>query len=230
MDSCETNGDSLHRLSSKHLYALFDVLTHHEAYAEIEALKISSNIETFGDPLQTGIPASHTSSPLIQILLHKFILVLPGLRDVSPEFWSQRIPGLATALANANLSESCDKGSISIRRTLSTAIASMVECVSRGVLGGFSAGRSLPNRQYDTAKPEDVQAAWDQFLHQSITGDMLDRIFAKTSETDQLAEHESLVQAAHQYVLIMFVVSLHIHAHECLLMRLGSLRSCTTFS
>ncbi|KAL9104142.1 MAG: hypothetical protein Q9163_000889 [Psora crenata] len=198
-------GDPSSELSFEQLHALFDILTHHETYAEIEAFKLTATIKNFGDPLQSDTPASQISSPLVSILLHKFVLVLPGLRDVNPEFWSQHIPALATALADANLSESYDKGSIGIRRTLSTAIAAIVESVSRGVLGGFAAGTSSPGRQYDTAKPEDVQEAWNDFLQQLITGDLLDRIAAKAAETDQLSEHESLVQAAHQYLIIMFV-------------------------
>ena len=197
----ETLGD----LSSKQLHALFDILTHHEAYAEIEAFKLSSSITTFGDPLQSDISPSHTSSPLIQILLHRFVLVLPGLRDVAPSFWSQNIPGLATALADANLSESYDKGSIGIRRTLSSAIAAVVEPVARGILGGFSAGEATPGRCYDTSKPEDVQAGWDDFLQGIIAGDLLARIVRQAAKSDDLSSHESVVKAAHEYILIMSV-------------------------
>ncbi|KAL9123719.1 MAG: hypothetical protein Q9217_006878 [Psora testacea] len=202
-DSDEAEENLCSHLSSRQLHALFDILTHHEAYTEVEAFKLSSSIKKFGDPLQPEDPTGPISSPLVHILLHKFILVLPGLRDVTPEFWSQHIPRLATALADANLSESYDKGSIGIRKTLSTAIAALIECVSRGILGGFTTDKGTPGRQYDSAKPEDVQAAWNDFCQQTISGDLLDRIFTKAAETDQLSQHEPLVQAAHQYVIII---------------------------
>lgn len=191
------------QLSPSQAHSLFDILTHHEAYAEIQALKNPQTVANFGVPLQPeNLPDS--SSPLLQILLRKFVLVLPGLRDVSPDFWLQNIKGLATALDDANLSESYDKGSIGIRKTLSTAIASVVEYVSRGCLGGYPKHMGGGERQYDTAKPDDVLAAWDEFLQQAIYGDMLERIFIKASETDKLSDHEPLVQATHEYVFVMF--------------------------
>jgi len=113
------------QLSPSQAHALFDILTHHEAYAEIQALKDRKSIANFGVPLQPESPSA-SSSPLIETLLSRFILVLPGLRDVPPEFWTENIKGLATALDDANLSESYDKGSIGIRKTLSTAIASIM--------------------------------------------------------------------------------------------------------
>ena len=190
-------------LSPTQAHALFDILTHHETYAEIQALKDPEAIAKFGSPLQSETPAD-SSSPLIQILLQKFIYILPGLRDVSPEFWYANIRGLATALDDANLSESYDKGSIGVRKTLSTAIASMVEYVSRGCLGGYPRHIEEKSREYSTTKPDDVITAWDQFLQQVIYGDMLEKMFAKAAETDKLSDHESLVQAAHEFALVMF--------------------------
>ena len=116
----------------------------------------------------------------------------------------QNIQGLVTALDDATLSESYDKGSIGIRKTLSTAIASMLEYVARGVIGGYPRHVRSKDRNYDTTNPEDVIEAWDEFLQQIIYGDQLDKMFAKASETDQLSDHEPLVQAAHEYVLVMF--------------------------
>ena len=191
------------QLSSAQAHALFDILTHHEAYAEIQGLKDPQNIANFGVPLQSQTN-QNSSSPLIQILLKKFILVLPGLRDVPSEFWVQNIQGLVTALDDATLSESYDKGSIGIRKTLSTAIASMLEYVARGVIGGYPRHVRSKDRNYDTTNPEDVIESWDEFLQQIIYGDQLEKMFAKASETDQLSDHEPLVQAAHEYVLVMF--------------------------
>lgn len=192
-------------LSPTQAHALFDILTHHESYAEIQALKKAVAIANFGLPLQPKNPPQ-SSSPLLQILLQKFITVLPGLRDVSADFWETNITGLATALDDANLSESYDKGSIGIRKTLSTAIASIVEYVARGVLGGFprNATKRDAEYKYDTSNPDDVIAAWDEFLQQIIYGDLLDRMFVKAAQTDKLSDHEPLVQAAHVYAFVMF--------------------------
>lgn len=195
-------------LSPIQAHALFDILTHHQTYAEIEALKIPGNVANFPVPPARQIPKD-TSSPLLQTLLSKFMLDLPGLRDVSPNFWSN-VRGLANALAETNLSESYDKGSIGIRKTLSTAIASMAEYVSRGCIGGYPKTAENADRQYDVSKPEDVIAAWDDWLQQIIYGDMLDKMFTKAAETDQLSDHEPVVQAAHEYAIVMF----DFHSHD----------------
>lgn len=194
-----------YNLTPRQLHALLDILTHHEAYSEIEAFKNPTSIRSCGQPFQVDTKGQESSSPLIQLLLKKFILILPGLRDVDPNFWRDGIPKLAIALADANLSESYDKGSIGIRKTLSTAVASLAEAVSRGVLGGFTASKDSFPPCSDPGGFEDPEAAWTDFLHQSLYGDMLDRLFAKASQTHQLSQHEPCVQKAHEYVLIMFV-------------------------
>ncbi|KAL6719993.1 hypothetical protein ACLMJK_001914 [Lecanora helva] len=206
---------AVHDISTTQAYALFDILTHNEAYAEIQGLKESESIAKFGPPLQPDHPRN-SSSPLIQILLKKFILVLPGLRDVSAEFWTENITGLVTALDNATLSESYDKGSVGIRKTVSAAISSMIEYVSRGSLGGYPRHDGNKEHQYDISNPDDVIAAWDEFLQQIIYGDLLDRMFLKASQTDRLSDHESLVQAAHEYAVVMgqSILPLLVKAHN----------------
>lgn len=194
-------------LSPRQAHALFDILTHHETYAEIQALKDPKIVSDFEVPGEPKKPDS-SASPLLQILLHKFIYVLPGLQDVAPDFWTN-VKKLVVALAEGNLSESYDKGSIGIRKTLSTATASIVEYVSRGCLGGYPKHAEQKQRQYDNLNPEDVVAAWDEFLQQIIYGDMLDRLFAKAAETDKLSEHEPLVQAAHKYAFTILGSFLH---------------------
>ena len=194
-------------LSPRQAHALFDILTHHETYAEIQALKDPNIISHFEVPGEPKKPDSSVS-PLIQILLHKFVYVLPGLRDVEPDFWA-RVKDLVVALAEGNLSESYDKGSIGIRKTLSTATASIVEYVSRGCLGGYPRHTEQKERQYSNSDPDDVVAAWNEFLQQIIYGDMLDRMFAKTTETDKLSDQEPLVQAAHEYMVTILGSFLH---------------------
>lgn len=189
-------------LSSIQSYALFDILTHHEAYAEVQDLKYQSTIKNFGSPLQRN-SASKTSSPLLQILTKKFALVLPGLRDVSPEFWHQRIEELFCALTASDLSESYDKGSIGIRKTLATASAATIEYCARGSLGGYPKHKAAGAHDYDETNPDYVYLAWDEFLHQMLYGDLLDKLFVKAATTDQLKDHEPLVRATHEYVFVM---------------------------
>jgi hypothetical protein len=186
-------------LSSVQSYALFDILTHFEAYAEVRDLKYQSTIHNFGSPLQRS-SNSRPSSPLLQILIKKFASVLPGLRDLSPAFWHQKIEELFSALAESDLSESYDKGSIGIRMTLATASAAMIEYCARGSLGGYPKNKAARAHDYNDTTPNN---AWDDFLHQIVYGDLLGRLFAKAATTDQLSDHEPLVQATHEYVFVM---------------------------
>ena len=189
-------------LSPVQSHALFDILTHYEAYAEVRDLKYRSTIKNFGSPLQRSSD-SEPSSPLLQILTKKFALVLPGLRDVSPQFWHQKIEELFCALAQSDLSESYDKGSIGIRKTLATASAATIEYCARGSLGGYPKHKAAEAHEYNYTNPDDIYLAWDESLHQILYGDLLDRLFAKAATTDQLTDHEPLVRAAHEYVFIM---------------------------
>ena len=189
-------------LSSGQAHALFDILTSHQTLTEIEHLKYSDIVATFGFPLQPDVPGV-SSSPLLQNLLRSFCLDLPGLRDVPKDFWGSKVQPLATALDDANLSESYDKGSVGIRRTLSTATASIVGYVARGRLGGYPRHQYKRDAPYDPSNPDDVVDAWDDFLQQIIYGDMTNEFFIKAAQTDKLSDHEPVIQAAHQYALIM---------------------------
>ncbi|KAL8685484.1 MAG: hypothetical protein Q9224_005798 [Gallowayella concinna] len=189
-------------LSSEQAHALFDILTSHVTLTEIESLKHSKTLATFGPPLQPS-STDEASTPLLRILLQSFIDDLPGFKNVTANFWSDSIYRLGTALDDANLSESYDKGSVGIRRTLSTASASIIESVARGRLGGYPTQPLKSDATYDKAKPDDVVKAWDDFLQRIIYGDLLNEMFRKASETDDLADHEPVVQAAHQYALTM---------------------------
>ena len=189
-------------ISPAQVHALFDIVTHHEAYDEIRNLRLPDTITHFGIPLESNNEGP--TSPLIQALLKRFILILPGLRDVSPDFWQRRIKELFTAFAKADLSESYDKGSIGIRKTLATASAAMVEVCARGSFGGYPKRKlSRTNGTYDPRNLDDVALAWDDFLQQIVYGDLVGRMFVKAASTDQLADHEMLVQATHEYVLVM---------------------------
>lgn len=189
-------------ISSVHCHALFDILTHRAAYDEIKGLTHLTTITNFGPPL--GPLSNEPSTPIIQALVKRFLLILPGLRDVPQDFWQRKIQELFGAFAKADLSESYDKGSIGIRKTLSTACGAIVQLCARGTLGGYPKCETINGeRNYDSANPDDVALAWDDFLQQVVYGDLLDRFFAKAATTDKLTDHESLIQATHEYVLVM---------------------------
>ncbi|KAK6495847.1 hypothetical protein TWF481_002892 [Arthrobotrys musiformis] len=68
-----------------------------------------------------------SKSPLLQLLFSTFVVPIPGLKDISQDFWTKRVQPLIDDLAKANLSESYDKGSMGIRKTLATAISALIE-------------------------------------------------------------------------------------------------------
>lgn len=188
-------------LTSEQSNALFDILTHGETYSEIEHFKDPETIHRYGPPFQDDISSSAT--PVLQTLLSKFILKLPGLRDVSPDFWKVRVEDLIQDLAQADLSESYDKGILGIRKTLATAISALIEYPARGCLGGYPKNSEFTRaKHYDTAKPEDVLQSWQDCLQAIIYGDLIDELFAKAVETDDLSQHDSLVQGMHEFILV----------------------------
>ena len=39
-------------------------------------------------------------------------------------------------------------------------------------------------------------------MHEVVYRDMVDRVFQKVKETDKLEEHEPIVRAAHEYLIV----------------------------
>lgn len=187
-------------LTSAQTDALVDILTHHETYAEIEGFKVPGAIYKYGPPFQDD--ASTSASPILQTLLSKFALKLPGLRDVSPRFWKVQIEDIIQELTEAELSESYDKGILGIRKTLATAISALIEYPARGCLGGFPKREDYKRRHYDTTNPDDVLQSWQDCLQELIYGDLIDEIFEKTAEHDDLSKHDSMVQAMHEFIVV----------------------------
>lgn len=186
-------------LTAEQSNALFDILTHRETYAEIEDFKIPGAIRQYGPPFQAD--SSTTTSPILQALLSKFVLNLPGLRDVQASFWKVQIEDLIQELSEAELSESYDKGVLGIRKTLATAISALIEYPVRGCLGGVTK-RETKRRQYDTKNADDVLDAWQDCLQAMVYGDLIDELFRKAAETDDLTQHDSLVQAMHEFMVV----------------------------
>ena len=194
-------------LNTEQVAALVDVLTHTAVYDEISQFKTPTAIQEYGPPFQD---ARGTAAPILQTLLSRFILTLPGLRDVAPDFWKVRVEKLVEDLAAAELSESYDKGILGVRKTLATAASALLEYPARGCLGGFPKDKSaFEQRKYDPSNPDDVLQAWHDFLQQLIYGDLFDDLFAKAAETDDLSKHGTVVQAAHEFVVVNLASFMH---------------------
>ncbi|KAF2455916.1 PX-associated-domain-containing protein [Lineolata rhizophorae] len=265
MASGSTSVPAAAELTPARLHALFDILTHAQTYAEIERFKHPETIDYYGHPFDvkpsssrndassapksasttaapiTTPPTTEPSAPILQSLLQKFALRLPGLRDVSPAFWQERLQTLMRELGAAELSESYDKGQLSLRRTLATAFSAIFEYAARGAFGGFdrrdfnlavamkgmavedermdnqrkedekgNAGEGEEKDQkYDMGCPEDVLRGWNDFAHNLIYGGLMDEMFERAAQTDNLEEHGELVQVAHEYILVNIASLLH---------------------
>ncbi len=189
-------------LTPAQTHALFDILIHHQVYSEIEAFKYPTAIDQYGYPFRKA-DGVQTTSPLLQNMLNKFALTNPAIRQFGDEFWQDKIRTLVAKLAEAELSESYDKGAIGSRKALATASSSLAEYLARGMLGGYPVVRHADqNEEYDKSKPEDLLRAFDAIMHGAIYSDLLEDTLEKVQATDKLEEHSSLIQAAHEYILL----------------------------
>lgn len=180
--------------------ALFDILTHYETYAEIREFRHPGSLAHYGPPFAAEANKPSTS-PALQILVSKFLLTLPGLKNLPPHFWKVQCKDIIDHLEKANLSESYDKGVIGIRKTLATAVSALIEYPVRGTYGGFPQSKSQ-NPKYDVTNAQDLSRSFRDFMNQTIYGNVLDDLIAKTAETDNLDDHEPLTKALHEYVLV----------------------------
>lgn len=191
-------------LTPQQAHALFDILTHAEVYNEIQAFKYPDAIHDYGHPFPIAEKKSSTS-PILQSLLERLVLPLPGLCNVTEEFWQKRCQVLVEKLGAAELSESYDKGAIGSRRTLATASATIIEYPARGCLGGLLERKGAKREEeYDVADADDVIRAWEDFCQELVHGDMVDRLFDQTAKTGDLNEHSDLVKGAHEYILVKY--------------------------
>lgn len=196
-------------LSHDQAYALLDILSHHEAYQELRDLRQETAIANTGPPFKTS--GSQNESPLLHSLLSDFILPLPGLREVSTDFYQVKCQEILEDFAKADLSESYEAGYIGVRKTLATATAAIVEAPARGYYGGYAKHELSREKgtKYDVENEEDVVAAFGDFLQRVVYEDLIDELFARTAETDKLEEHDLLVQGAHVFMVDILAAFLH---------------------
>lgn len=187
-------------LSPSQSAALLDILTHYDTYAEIRDFRYPGSLKHYGPPFTTekGRPSS---SPALQSLVSKFALTLPGLRDLSDDFWKVQIHDIIEGLEKANLSDSYDKGVIGSRKTLATAVSALIEYPVRGTYGGFPKLNEA-KQTYNTSKADDLARAFRDFLNGAVYGTVLEDVVKKAAETDNLEDHSPLIQAVHEFVLV----------------------------
>ena len=124
-------------LSPSQAAALFDILSHYDTYAEIRDFRFPGSLEHYGPPFTTQ-PGQKSSSPALQALVTKYLLTLPGLKDLPEKWWKVQCHDIIESFEKSNLSESYDKGSLGSRKTLASAISALIEYPVRGTFGGFA--------------------------------------------------------------------------------------------
>ncbi|KKY19920.1 putative succinate dehydrogenase flavoprotein subunit [Phaeomoniella chlamydospora] len=165
------------------------------------------SLKHYGPPF-TAEDGKPSSSPALQALVSKFALPLPGLRDLSEDFWKIRVHELIEDLEKANLSESYDKGVIGSRKTLATAVSALIEYPVRGTFGGFAQVDNA-HQHYDITKADDLQRGFRDFINGTIYGTSLEELVVKAGETDDLEEHPPSTKAVHEFVLVNLASFMH---------------------
>ncbi|KAJ6585287.1 hypothetical protein B0H19DRAFT_1059533 [Mycena capillaripes] len=202
-------------LSPSQAHALFNFLTHRKALAEMQSLKIPGRVSNSGPPFDptlgpkvSGVPPL----PILNFLLRRLALKLPGFQDVPDAVWSQNAQAVLEGLAAQDLSDSYDKGSISKRKILGFAVVIVAEYAIRGTLGGIpgrESHRKGSNEQWDANKPEDVLAAWDELVYGFAYGNQMEELVEWVAKTDDLSQLPPMLQAAHQYATMTCASFLH---------------------
>jgi hypothetical protein len=256
------------RLTEAQTRALFDILTHHETYGEIEGFKAPDAVTGYGypfartmkvaatqtqsvgatpksgsgsgpgTPTRSRTPVSsfwlggrgksavaaeeengddgddgdssssskdevESTSPVLQMLLTRLVLPFPGMRDLPREFWDVRMQGLLARFAEADLSESFDKGAMGTRKTLATGASSVMEMVARGLLGGVDGGEKKEKRdKYDEDKAEDLARAFEDAWRQWAYGGLVEEMFDHVKGTEDVEGHSPMMKAALDYTII----------------------------
>ncbi|KAI8966258.1 PX-associated-domain-containing protein [Daldinia sp. FL1419] len=204
-------------LSPQQLDALIDILVHHETYSEAESFKKPDAIEQYGYPFDpptrtkgSNAAVKKSASPLLQLLLTRLILPIPGVRDLPSEFWSTKFRCIMRRFGEVELSESYDKGTLGSRKRLASAASVIHECVTRGLLSGIPDGE-LPNLhgQYDARKARDLSKAWDDVVQHLVHGNLIDELFDHFTRTANLEDHSPAVDAAVNLAIIYVATFLH---------------------
>ncbi|KAK2597258.1 hypothetical protein N8I77_013118 [Diaporthe amygdali] len=206
-------------LDSAQLHALLDILTHDETYREAADFKYPHAVKDYGYPFNhdTSQPNTPTynpksASPLLQLLLTRCILTVPGLGDLPSDFWPTKFQGILTRLADVDLSESYDKGAPGTRKTLATLACVIHEAITRGLLGGIAKGSEkvdLQKAQYDSARAPELARAWDECVRELVHGNLADELFDHCAKNEDFESHSPAVKAAADYAILHIASLLH---------------------
>lgn len=168
-------------------------------------------------------------SPVLQTLFTRFVLTLPWMKDLPQGFWATRVQGILSRFAEAELSESYDKGSLGLRKTLATGSSALLEMVGRGALGRVKReDKPDSEKKYDYSRAEDLERAWDDAMQGLIYGDLVESACAHMVHTDDLEAHSPTIKGAALYSLYQYVPFPPIY--HLPLTSLASLPSSTTSS
>lgn len=180
--------------------ALFDILSHFDTYSSIRDFRHPGSLKHYGPPFTTqdGQPST---APALQTLVSRFLLTLPGLRDLPDNWWKVQCYDIIENFEKSNLSESYDKGAIGSRKTLASAISALIEYPVRGTFGGFAEVKD-GKPEYNVDNADDIARAFRDFMSGCIYGSVLEETVARAAETDKLDEHTSLIKGVHEFVLV----------------------------
>ncbi len=117
----------------------------------------------------------------------------------------------SAGFADAELSESYDKGAVGTRKNLATASSAFIEAAARGCLGGCSPSSSghafsggLAGRTYDVEDARDLARSWDDVVREMVYGRLLDELFDHATKTADIEAHSPAIVAAVDCIIIQY--------------------------
>ncbi|KAK8040176.1 hypothetical protein PG993_008587 [Apiospora rasikravindrae] len=203
-----------HQLTGPQLQALFDILTHHETYREIESFKAPTAIARYGYPFATSTEGGgpETAAPMLQLPFLRLMLSMPGVSNLPADFWNVKYRAVVQRFGEADLSESYDKASMGTRKTLSTASSAFFEAIGRGMLGGIPApdASSAPRRpDPDHPSAADLEAAFDFCIRDIVYGDLLERLFHYARQSQDFDRFSQEIGDSIEYIVIHMATFMH---------------------
>lgn len=189
-------------LTPVQLEALFDILTHTEAFNEIRDMRYEQNIGNFGPPFTPLQNGAQPAFPLLQLIVSKFIE--SGL--YTEQGWADMCTMLQRLCA-ANLSDSYDKGFLGLRKNAAAGLSAGVETIARAVLAGIPRDpavnlETLSTKQYDRSSSQQLEQAFLDAAQGILYGDLLDRLFQAAKASPNVDDLPPVAKAALDFLLV----------------------------
>ncbi|KAG8412051.1 hypothetical protein J3459_016043 [Metarhizium acridum] len=151
-----------------------------------------------------------STSPILQLLLTRIVLPLPGVSDIPRSFWSVRVQGIMLRLGEADLSESYDKGAMGTRKTLATGTSAVIEMLGRGMLGGVDKQSQVSRMQSMTTQgADDLERAWGNVIQALVYGDLVNQLFDHFVHSDDLESLSPTVEASARHNIFHIATLVH---------------------